>query len=199
MTPKAQHNRVTVNGVKLHYVEQGTGPAVVLLHGFPESWYAWRYQIPALAEHFRVVVPDLRGYGASQKPAGGYDKKTMARDIRELMRHLQIEVAAIIGHDRGARVGLRFAKDYPEMTNCFAALDNIPTLTIFDRMNAAIARTHWFFLFNAVRDLPEALINGREEIWLRLILDTRSRGTQRRGNRKVRRNISTSGGSSGRV
>jgi haloacetate dehalogenase len=172
MTPKAQHNRVTVNGVKLHYVEQGTGPAVVLLHGFPESWYAWRYQIPALAEHFRVVVPDLRGYGASQKPAGGYDKKTMARDIRELMRHLQIEVAAIIGHDRGARVGLRFAKDYPEMTNCFAALDNIPTLTIFDRMNAAIARTHWFFLFNAVRDLPEALINGREEIWLRHIFSS---------------------------
>jgi pimeloyl-ACP methyl ester carboxylesterase len=96
------------------------------------------------AEQFRVIVPDLRGYGASQKPASGYDKKTMARDIRELMVCLGIERAAIIGHDRGARVGLRFAKDIPEMTTCFAALDNIPTLTIFDRMNAAVPRTHWF-------------------------------------------------------
>jgi haloacetate dehalogenase len=124
------------------------------------------------AEQFRVIVPDLRGYGASQKPASGYDKKTMARDIRELMVCLGIERAAIIGHDRGAPVGLRFAKDIPEMTTCFAALDNIPTLTIFDRMNAAVARTHWFFLFNAVRDLPEMLITGREEAWLRHIFSS---------------------------
>jgi pimeloyl-ACP methyl ester carboxylesterase len=161
-----------VNGIRVHFVEQGEGPAVMLLHGFPESWYAWRHQIPGLAKQFRVIVPDLRGYGASQKPTTGYDKKNMARDIRDLMLHLGIEKAAIIGHDRGARVGLRFAKDYPEMTSRFAALDNIPTLTIFDRMNAAIARTHWFFLFNAVRDLPEALINGREELWLRHIFSS---------------------------
>jgi pimeloyl-ACP methyl ester carboxylesterase len=167
-----RHDTLIVNGIRMHYVEQGEGPAVVLLHGFPESWYAWRHQIPALAEQFRVIVPDLRGYGASQKPASGYDKKTMARDIRELMILLGIKKAAIIGHDRGARVGLRFAKDFPEMTMCFAALDNIPTLTIFDRMNAAVARTHWFFLFNAVRDLPEMLITGREEVWLRHIFSS---------------------------
>lgn len=167
-----RHDTLIVNGIRMHYVEQGKGPAVVLLHGFPENWYAWRHQIPALAEQFRVIVPDLRGYGASQKPASGYDKKTMARDIRELMVCLGIERAAIIGHDRGARVGLRFAKDIPEMTTCFAALDNIPTLTIFDRMNAAVARTHWFFLFNAVRDLPEMLITGREEAWLRHIFSS---------------------------
>jgi haloacetate dehalogenase len=172
MSPSWRHNTAFVNGIKLHYVEQGDGPAAILLHGFPESWYAWRHQIPGLAEQFRVIVPDLRGYGASQKPTNGYDKRNMARDIRDLMVHLGIAKAAIIGHDRGARVGLRFAKDYPEMTSRFAALDNIPTLTIFDRMNAAIARTHWFFLFNAVRDLPEALINGREEIWLRTIFSS---------------------------
>jgi len=172
MNPSWRHNTAFVNGIRVHFVEQGEGPAVMLLHGFPESWYAWRHQIPGLAKQFRVIVPDLRGYGASQKPTTGYDKKNMARDIRDLMLHLGIEKAAIIGHDRGARVGLRFAKDYPEMSSRFAALDNIPTLTIFDRMNAAIARTHWFFLFNAVRDLPEALINGREELWLRHIFSS---------------------------
>jgi haloacetate dehalogenase len=186
-----QHNTVTVNGIKLHYVEQGTGPAVVLLHGFPESWYAWRHQIPALAEQFRVIVPDLRGYGASQKPASGYDKKTMARDIRELMVYLGLEKAAIIGHDRGARVGLRFAKDFPEMTSCFAALDNIPTLTIFDRMNAAVARTHWFFLFNAVRDLPEVLINGREEIWLRHIFSSWTHNPETLTEEEITRYVET--------
>jgi haloacetate dehalogenase len=134
MSLSLQHNTVMVNGIKLHYVEQGSGPAVVFLHGFPESWYAWRHQFPALAERFRVIAPDLRGYGASQKPTSGYDKKTMATDIRELMVHLGVERAAIIGHDRGARVGLRFAKEFPEMTSYFAALDNIPTLTIFDRV-----------------------------------------------------------------
>jgi haloacetate dehalogenase len=169
MSEPIHHATARVNGIKMHYVESGKGPPVFLLHGFPESWYAWRNQIPALADHFRVIVPDLRGYGATQKPAAGYDKKSMAKDIRELMAHLGIDKAAIIGHDRGARVGLRFAKDYPEMTSRFAAFDNIPTLTIFDRMNATVARAHWFFLFNAVRDLPEALISGREELWLRHI------------------------------
>ena len=91
-----RHDTLIVNGIRMHYVEQGEGPAVVLLHGFPESWYASRHQIPALAEQFRVIVPDLRGYGASQKPASGYDKKTTARDIRELMVCLGIERAASI-------------------------------------------------------------------------------------------------------
>jgi haloacetate dehalogenase len=96
----------------------------------------------------------------------------MARDLMELLNHLGIERAAIIGHDRGARVGLRFVKDYPHAVSLFAALDNIPTLTIFERMDATIARAHWFFLFNSVQDLPEALIAGREEIWLRFIFSS---------------------------
>jgi haloacetate dehalogenase len=186
-----QHNTVMVNGIKLHYVEQGEGLPVILLHGFPESWYAWRHQIPALAQHFRVIAPDLRGYGASQKPANGYDKKNMARDIRDLMVHLGIEKAAIIGHDRGARVGLRFAKDFPDMTSRFAALDNIPTFTIFERMNAAVARTHWFFLFNAVRDLPEVLINGREEIWLRHLFSSWTHNPEALTDQEIGRYVET--------
>jgi pimeloyl-ACP methyl ester carboxylesterase len=164
------HHTVEANGLKQHYVEAGKGPAVVLLHGFPETWYAWRKQVPALARSYRLIVPDLRGYGATEKPASGYDKRTMANDIRALMDKLGIARAPIIGHDRGARVATRFAKDHPEATDRLAVLDNIPTRVIFERMDARIARGHWFFLFNAVRDLPEALIAGREEIWLRFIL-----------------------------
>jgi pimeloyl-ACP methyl ester carboxylesterase len=155
------HHRVRANGVNMHYVDAGEGPCVVLLHGFPETWYAW---------HYRVIVPDLRGYGATEKPAVGYDKRTMANDIRDLIRVLGIEKVAIIGHDRGARVATRFVKDHPDVTACFASLDNIPTKVIFENMNAEVAQAAWFFLFQGVRDLPEALIQGREELWLRSIL-----------------------------
>lgn len=164
-----KHATAHVNGIRLHYVEAGEGSPLLLLHGFPETWFCWRHQIPVLAEHFRVIAPDLRGYGSSDKPFGGYDKRTMATDIRELMRHLGIERCPIVGHDRGARVATRFAKDFPEALERLVAMDNIPTRTIFERMNAEIARKHWFFLFNNVPDLPEALVTGREEIWLRFI------------------------------
>ena len=169
MQLSVRHATAQVNGIRMHFVEAGEGPPVVLLHGFPETWFAWRHQIPVLARHYRVIVPDLRGYGATDKPAGGYDKRNMATDILELMHHLGIERCPVIGHDRGARVGTRLAKDHPEAVERFAALDNIPTLTIFNSMNAEIARKHWFFLFNSVPDLPEALVTGREEIWLRFI------------------------------
>lgn len=153
-----------------HYVDAGSGPPVVLLHGFPETWYAWRFQIPVLGRRYRLIVPDLRGYGATEKALGGYDKRTMANDIRALMDTLKIGKAAVIGHDRGARVGTRLAKDHPEAVARFAAVDNIPTRFIFEGMNADVAQAAWFFLFQGVRDLPEALIRGREELWLRFIL-----------------------------
>lgn len=165
-----RHHKARVNGIKMHYVEAGEGPPVILLHGFPETWFAWRHQIPALASRHRVIAPDLRGYGATEKPAAGYDKRTMARDIRELMQHLGIERAPIVGHDRGARVATRFAKDYPGAIEKLAVMDNIPTCVIFERMDARVARGHWWFLFNNAPDLPEALIAGREEVWLRYIL-----------------------------
>ena len=164
-----QHHRADLDGLRMHFVEAGKGPAAVLLHGFPETWYAWRYQIAPLAQHYRLIVPDLRGYGATDKPASGYDKRTMANDIRRLMQHLGVEKAAIIGHDRGARVGTRFVKDHPEAVDRFAALDNIPTKVIFGSMNAALAQFGWFFLFHSVPHLPQALVQGREEMWLRYI------------------------------
>jgi pimeloyl-ACP methyl ester carboxylesterase len=156
-----------VNGIRMHYVLAGSGPPVMLLHGFPETWFAWRKQIPVLAERYSLIVPDLRGYGDTSKPDGGYDKRTMATDIRELMRHLGHERVAIVGHDRGARVATRFAKDHPEAIDRLAVLDNVPTRVIFDTLDATSAKLQWWFLFNQVPHLPEALIAGREEIWLR--------------------------------
>jgi haloacetate dehalogenase len=156
--------------MRQHYVEAGSGPPVLLLHGFPEIWYARRKQIPVLAERFRVIVPDLHGYSEAEKPAAGYDKRTMAADIRALMQTLGIERAPVIGHDRGARVATRFAKDHPDAITHLGVFDNVPTRVIFEPMDATVARGHWFFIFNQVPDLPEALIAGREGIWLRYIL-----------------------------
>ncbi|HZE15698.1 MAG TPA: alpha/beta fold hydrolase [Mycobacterium sp.] len=121
------------------------------------------HQIPALAEHYTVIAPDLRGYGYTEKPYTGYDKRTMATDIRELMTALGYDRTAVIGHDRGARVGLRLAKDHRDFVERLAVLDNVPTRVIFEMMDGTLAKGQWWFLFNAVPNPPEALITGRED------------------------------------
>ncbi len=161
------HHTARLNGIRQHWVSAGAGPPVYLLHGFPETWFAWRKQIPVLAERFTVIAPDLRGYGATDKPAYGYDKRTMAGDVIALMDHLGHDKIALVGHDRGARVGTRFAKDHRDRIDRLAVLDNIPTRVVADAYDIALARLgYWFFTFLAVPDLPEALITGREETWL---------------------------------
>lgn len=158
---------IYANGIRQHVAEAGEGPPVVLLHGFPETNFAWRFQIPVLAERYRVIAPDLRGYGETEKPATGYDKRNMALDLRELMRELEIEKIALVGHDRGARVSTRFAKDYPDLIDRLVVMDNVPTRIVARDLDARVAKAYWFFLFHLVPDLPEALISGREHIWLR--------------------------------
>src|ERR1700692_2005902 len=143
----------------------GYGPPVYLLHGFPETWYAWRKQIPVLAERYTVIAPDLRGYGGTEKPACGYDKRTMANDLAALMDHLGHERAPIIVHDRGARVGTRFAKDHRERIDRFVAMDNVPTRILMENP-ARAGQTGWFVAFLGVPDLPEALLAGRAGGWL---------------------------------
>jgi pimeloyl-ACP methyl ester carboxylesterase len=161
------HHTVTANGIRQHYVEAGEGAPVVLLHGFPETHHAWRHQIPVLAQQYRVIAPDLRGYGETDKPASGYDKRTMANDLRALLRELSIERVALVGHDRGARVATRFAKDHPEAVDRLVVMDNVPTRIVAQSIDAQVARAYWFFLFHQVPDLPEALIAGKERVWLR--------------------------------
>ena len=163
-------NRHTIyaNGIRQHYIEAGTGAPVVLLHGFPFTNYTWRHQIPELAKFYRVIAPDLRGYGETDKPVSGYDKRNMARDLRELMRALDVRKVALVGHDRGARVATRFAKDYPDAIDRLVVVDNVPTRIIARDFNfSKMAKTYWLFLFHLKLDLPEIFITGREEQWLR--------------------------------
>jgi pimeloyl-ACP methyl ester carboxylesterase len=121
---------IRANGIRQHYLEAGSGPPVVLLHGFPETSYAWRHQIPVLATRYRVIAPDLRVYGDTEKPASGYDKRTMANGLRELMKGLDIRKIALVGHDRGGRVATRFAKDHPDAIDRLVVIDNVPTRII---------------------------------------------------------------------
>lgn len=161
------HHTATLNGILVHWVSAGSGPPVYLLHGFPETWYAWRKQIPVLARNFTVIAPDLRGYGDTGKPAAGYDKRTMANDLVALMDHLGHDRIALVSHDRGARVATRFAKDHPERLDRLVVMDNIPTRVVAETYDIAKARAgYWFFTFLAVQDLPEALIAGKEREFL---------------------------------
>jgi CubicO group peptidase (beta-lactamase class C family) len=89
---------------RIHYRKLGEGPGMVLLHGYPQTGHMWRKVMPALAERFTVVAPDLRGYGDSDRPIGGYDKRTMAADVADVIRALGVEPVVLVGHDRGARV-----------------------------------------------------------------------------------------------
>jgi haloacetate dehalogenase len=172
MTPTLTRHTVRVNGIRMHVAEAGKGAPVVLLHGYPETWYAWRNQWPDLAQNYHVIMPDLRGYGDSDKPDSGYDKRTMAEDIRQLIAHFGYERISLVGHDRGARVATRFAKDNRQMVDRLAVLDNIPTRVVFTSTDAKLAKLYWFFYFQQVPHLPEALIEGREEIFLRHFYST---------------------------
>lgn len=116
--PRVAHHDVRVNGVRLHYVEAGEGPLVVLLHGFPEFWWGWRRQIPALVEAgFRVIAPDLRGYHLSEKPEGveSYRMELLVEDVAALIRHAGEARAHLAGHDWGGVVGWYLAMHRPEL------------------------------------------------------------------------------------
>ena len=120
------HRWATVNGLRLHYVEAGAGRVVLLLHGFPEFWYAWRHQIPALAAAgCRVLAPDLRGYNESAKPRGvrSYRLSLLVQDVAGLLAHAGAERAAVVGHDWGGVIAWRLAMDRPELVERLAILD----------------------------------------------------------------------------
>ncbi|MGE5657985.1 MAG: alpha/beta fold hydrolase [Actinomycetota bacterium] len=155
-----QHLFVETNNIRLHCVTQGQGDLVLLLHGFPEFWYSWRYQIPALARHFKVVVPDLRGYNDSDKPESGYDLDTLSADIRGLIERLGYSGAHIVGHDWGGAIAWHLAQKFPESLNRLAIL-NAPHPQFFVQellSNLDQFRRSWQVLAFQVPGLPEWLI-----------------------------------------
>jgi len=158
--------------IRIHYRRLGQGPGMVLLHGYPQTGHMWRKVMPALAERFTVVAPDLRGYGDSDRPAGGYDKRSMAADIADVIGALGLAPVILVGHDRGARVAHRFALDHPSLLTRLALLDIAPTYDVFANTDQVSARARWHWFFHQLPDLPEALTAGREEIYLRYMYRT---------------------------
>jgi len=155
-----QHIFVETNNIRLHCVSQGEGELVLLLHGFPEFWYSWRHQIPALARHFKVVVPDLRGYNDSDKPASGYDLDTLSADIRGLIDRLGYTKAHIVGHDCGGAIAWNLAQKFPEQLNRLAILNAPHPQRFVQEMasNFDQLRRSWHILAFQVPGIPEWLI-----------------------------------------
>jgi pimeloyl-ACP methyl ester carboxylesterase len=167
-----RRHKADVNGVRLHYVAAGNGEPIVLVHGFPQTWYEWRRIIPALAERFTVIAPDYRGAGHSSRPVTGYDKRTMAKDLRELVHHLGFERAAIVGHDIGLMVAYSYAAQFPEATSKLVAVDApLPGTKVWDRIS--VDPRVWHFAFHGARDLPETLVAGREREYLTFFVNAR--------------------------
>ena len=154
-----QHRLINVDGVKLHAVMGGSGSPVVLIHGFPQTWWEWRKVMPALAARHRVIAVDLRGAGFSDCPQGGYDKASLAADVHGVMIRLGHERYAVCGHDIGGMVAVALAATRRDAVTHLAVLD-VP-VPGWSRWEATAGRL-WQFGFHANRDLSERLIQGRE-------------------------------------
>jgi pimeloyl-ACP methyl ester carboxylesterase len=175
--PGVTHGMADIEpGLRLHFVTAGHGArAVVLLHGFPQTWWEWRHLIPALvADGFRVVAPDYRGAGHSWRPPGGYDKQTMASDIHRLLRqHLRVHgPVVLVGHDIGLMVAYAYAQAYREEVSHLVVVDApLPGTAIFDRLRND--PRVWHFAFHGARDVAEMLVAGRERQYLQAFFNAR--------------------------
>jgi pimeloyl-ACP methyl ester carboxylesterase len=168
--PVISHHVAQVEFLQLHYVRAGQGEPLVLLHGFSETWYAWRYIIPLLASAYTVIAPDLRGFGDSSKPATGYEKQTMANDIHALVRQLGFEQIDLVGHDWGGPIAYALAATHRSFVRRLAIVESIVNSGDSER-DTTLRNPLWFPLFSAVPELPEALVTGRERIYLTWFYD----------------------------
>lgn len=163
-----------VNGTRLHYVIGGKGAPLVLLPGWPRTWYQFHKVMPQLARHYQVIAPDLRGMGDSDKPVAGYDKKTMARDIYELLRSLGHRRAYIAGEDIGSQVAYSFAANHPEATRKLALWESGHPTELFNEIPVLPQPGQpalWWFALNQIRELPEQLLEGRFRFVLDWLID----------------------------
>ena len=156
----------------------GKVPAVLLIHGYPQTHFVWRHLAPRLAENYVVVCPDLRGYGDSSVAAretpdhAAYSKRAMAQDLAQVMTGLGFDRFAVVGHDRGARVGHRLAMDMPERVTSFCSLDVVPTGSVWQRANKnwAMGSFHWLFLAQPA-PRPEIMIGADPDHWLTWLME----------------------------
>jgi pimeloyl-ACP methyl ester carboxylesterase len=163
-------------GLRLHYVTAGDGPrTIVLLHGFPQTWWQWNRVIGDLVDAgFRVVAPDYRGAGQSWRPAGGYDKVTVAGDIQKLLReHLGIDGPIVLaGHDIGLMVAYAYAQSFRDELSHLVIVDApLPGTDVFDRLRSD--PRVWHFAFHGARDVAEMLVAGRERQYLQVFFNAR--------------------------
>ena len=155
------HHIAPVNGIQIHYVIGGKGDPVVLLHGWPETWYSWHRVMPALAKNYTVIAPDLRGLGDSSKPLTGYDGKTLAEDIHQLVTQLGFKTIFLVGHDIGTQVAYSYAAAHPTEVRKLVVMElTIPGFVPAGRMPL------WWAVFHQTPDVPEALVAGKEMIYL---------------------------------
>jgi haloacetate dehalogenase len=173
---------VTRNGVRLNVRSAGQGEPLLLLHGHPQTHVMWHRVAPELAQKFRVVMMDLRGYGDSARPEAGegsiaYSKREMAADALEVMRQLGHTRFRVLAHDRGARVAHRLAADHPEAVERLMLLDIAPTLAMYEHTSLEFARAywHWFFLIQPP-PLPEGLIESDPVRYIRSLMGSRYGG-----------------------
>jgi pimeloyl-ACP methyl ester carboxylesterase len=163
-------------GLRLHYVTAGEGSrTIVLLHGFPQTWWQWHRVLPDLVDAgFRVVAPDYRGAGHSWRPSGGYDKRTMAGDIHTLLReHAGVDgPVVLVGHDIGLMVAYAYAQAYRDELSHLVLVDApLPGTAVFDRLRAD--PRVWHFAFHGARDIAEMLVAGRERPYLQAFFNAR--------------------------
>ena len=168
--------RVDVGDVSIHLRHGGKGPPLLLLHGYPQSHVTWHAVADRLAQRYTLVMPDLRGYGDSSKPAGlpdhsNYSKRVMANDLIAVMRALGHESFHVCGHDRGGRVAHRLALDHPDAIKKLMLIDISPTRTMYDKTDQTFATLyyHWFFLIQP-QPLPETLIGASAAFYLNYTL-----------------------------
>lgn len=165
-----EHHTAHLGDVKLHYVRAGAGEPVVLLHGWPQTWYEWRHAVEALAADHTVIAPDLRGLGSSSKPASGYDTDTVAADVRALVRSLDLGPVRLAGHDWGAAAAYSYAAQFRDEVARLAIFEMV--LPGFGLMEGAMTPQPggdflWHMAWQGVPDIPFTLIQGREDVYLR--------------------------------
>ena len=162
--PLITHHYADLGEVMLHYVTAGSGPPVILIHGWPQTWWEWRHQIPVLAEKYTVIAPDMRGLGDSSRPGGGFDKKTVAEDIWRIANvELDYDSFYLVGHDWGGPTAYALSVAHPEAVKRLVILDVVIPGCGGDFSEGG---RRWHHQFHMTPDLPESLVSGRESIYL---------------------------------